>query len=124
MKNPDQSPIERLLEHVKEYLSAQLKILLTEASHKGGSLVYGIVLAIILAVLAFFFVMMFSIGVAFGIASLLDSLFWGFLIVAGFYVLLGLIIWASRESLLRSPILMLFLKLVNTDKPEAHEQDR
>ncbi|MFP4096506.1 MAG: phage holin family protein [Cyclobacteriaceae bacterium] len=124
MKNPDQSPIERLLEHIKEYLIAQLKVVLTDASKKGGTVVYGIALAIIFAVLGWFFIMILSIGIAFGIASLIESLFWGFMIVAGIYLLIGLLIWVFREKLLRTPILLLFLKLANTDKPEAHERDR
>ncbi len=123
MRNTDQTPIERLFQHIKEYISAQRNLILTVVSKKGGDVVYGIVLAVILFFLACYFLMIFSIGIAYGIGVLIGSIFWGFMIVAFLYILLVLLIWIFRDGLLRTPIFKLFFKLANTDKEEAHEQE-
>lgn len=123
MRNPEQSPLERLFAHIKEYLNLQKKLVLTTVSKKGGDAVYVLVLAIALFMIGWFFLLIFSMGIAFGIAALLDSLFWGFMIVAGLYLLAGVLIWANRDRMLKTPILMMFLKFVDTHKEEAHEQE-
>lgn len=122
MRNSDQTPIERLFQHIKEYIAAQRSLMLTIASKKGSDVVYGIVLALILFLLVCYFLMIFSIGIAYGIGVLIGSIFWGFMIVAFLYLLLCALIWIFRDSLLRTPIFKIFFNLVNTDKEEAHEQ--
>lgn len=123
MRNPEQSPLERLFAHIKEYLNLQKKLILTTVSKKGGDVVYALVLAIALFMIGWFFLLIFSMGIAFGIAALLNSLFWGFMIVAGLYLLAGALVWSNRDRLLKTPILMTFFKFVDTHKEEAHEQE-
>jgi hypothetical protein len=121
LRNPDQSPLERLLTHVKEYLNAQKNLLLTTVSKKGGDAVYVLVLAITLFMIGWFFLLIFSMGLAFGIGALLESTFWGFMIVAALYLLAGVLVWTNRDRMLRTPIVLSFLKFVDTQKEEAHE---
>ncbi|WPP51305.1 phage holin family protein [Catalinimonas niigatensis] len=123
MRNSDQTPVERLFQHIKEYIAAQRDLLLTIAAKKGGDVIYGIVLAIVLFFLACYFLMIFSIGIAYGIGVLIGSIFWGFMIVALLYLLMAVLIWVLRDKLLRTPIFKIFFKLANTDKEEAHEQE-
>lgn len=123
MRNTDQTPVERLFQHIKEYIAAQRDLLLTIAAKKGGDVIYGIVLAVVLFFLACYFLMIFSIGIAYGIGVLIGSIFWGFMIVALLYLLMAVLIWVLRDKLLRTPIFKIFFKLANTDKEEAHEQE-
>ena len=123
MRNPEQSPLERLFTHLKEYLNLQKKLVLTTVSKKGGDVVYTLVLAVAFFMIGWFFLLIFSMGLAFGIAALLNSLFWGFMIVAALYLLVGVLIWANRDRILKTPILTMFLKLVDTHNEEAHEQE-
>ena len=121
LRNTEPSPLERLFAHLKDYLNFQKKLLLTTVSKKGGDAVYVLVLAITLFMIGWFFLLIFSMGVGFGLAALLNSLFWGFMIVAGLYLLAGILIWTNRERVLKGPIVMSFLKFVDT--PKAQEQD-
>lgn len=123
MKNNDISPLERLFAHLKEYLNLQKKILLTTVSKKGGDAVYMLVLAIILFVIGWFFLLIFSISLGFGLAALTNSLFWGFMIVAALYLLMGILVWANRERFLRAPIVMSFLKIVDSPNEQDDEQE-
>lgn len=123
MRNTEPSPLERLFAHLKEYLNFQKKLLLTTISKKGGDAVYVLVLAITLFMIGWFFLLIFSMGLGFGIAALLNSLFWGFMIVAGLYLLAGVLIWVNRERILKGPIVMSFLKFVDTPKAQEQEED-
>lgn len=124
MRNTDQTAIERIFQHIKEYIAAQRNLLLTILSKKGGDVVYAIILALILFLIVCYFLMIFSIGIAYGIGVWINSIFWGFMIVAGLYLFLAFLVWIFRDPLLRTPIFKIFFKLANTDKKEAHEQKK
>jgi len=124
LRNTDQTPLERIFQHLKEYISAQKNLFLTIVSKKGGDVVYGIVLALILFFILCYFLMIFSIGIAYGIGAWIGNIFLGFMIVSALYLLAGVLIWVFRDSMLRVPIFEKFLSFVNTDKEEAHEQKK
>lgn len=123
MRNNDISPLERLFAHLKEYLNLQKKLLLTTVSKKGGDAVYVLVLAVVMFVIVWFFLLIFSISLGFGLAALTKSLFWGFMIVAVLYLLIGILVWANRERFLKTPIVMSFLKFVDSPKQQDDEQE-
>lgn len=123
MRNNDISPLERLFAHLKEYINLQKKLLLTTVSKKGGDVVYVLVLAVILFVIGWFFLLIFSISLGFGLAALTNSLFLGFMIVAVLYLLIGILVWANRNRFLRIPIVMSFLKFVDSPKEQDDEQE-
>ena len=123
MKNPDHTPIERLLSDAKEYLIAQKNLALTIGAQKGGTALYALILAIALFMIGWFFLLIFSMGIAFGIGALLESTFWGYMIVAAIYLLTGVLVWVFRDRILKTPILMTFFKMVDNHKAEAYEQE-
>lgn len=123
MRNTETSPLERLFAHLKDYLNLQKNLLLTTVSKKGGDAVYVLVLSITLFMIGWFFLLIFSMGLGFGIAALLNSLFWGFMSVAALYLLAGILIWTNRERMLKGPIVMSFLKFVDTPKAKQAEED-
>lgn len=123
LRNTETSPLERLFAHLKDYLNLQKRLILTTVSKKGGEAVYVLVLVIILFMISGFFLLIFSMGLGFGIAALLNSLFWGFMIVAALYLLAGILIWINRERLLKRPIVMSFLKLADTPKAQQAEDN-
>jgi hypothetical protein len=82
------------------------------------------------AVLVFFFFLLFgSIAAAIAIGHLVNSLALGFLIVAGAWLLLGILIWTAKNRLLRIPIMNAIIgSLFSTDKEqegdETNEEDK
>jgi hypothetical protein len=60
---------------------------------------------ILSAVVFLFFLFFASMGLAFILSSWIGNMYSGFLIVAGIYLILGLVIWYSREKLIRIPIM-------------------
>ncbi|MEO5943611.1 MAG: hypothetical protein ABIP30_07825 [Ferruginibacter sp.] len=51
-----------------------------------------------------------SIELANAISTLTAGFYWGFVIVAGIYFLLGLLFWKSKERLLNLPVMNVILK--------------
>jgi NADH:ubiquinone oxidoreductase subunit 6 (subunit J) len=112
--------IEELTIHVKEYVNTSIesaKIQLVEKS----SLVAGNVIAVIIVAVLFLFVITFgSFAGAYALSEWLGKPYWGFVIVAGFYLLLAVIVWFGRQKLIRFPILNAIIKQVY----KKHEEDK
>lgn len=56
------------------------------------------------------FILFASIELANAISTLTAGFYWGFVIVAGIYFLLGLLFWKSKERLLNLPVMNVILK--------------
>lgn len=102
--------IEDLTGHVKEYVNTSIesaKVHLVEKS----SLVIGNLIAVIIVAVFFLFVVAFgSIAGAYALSEWLGKPYWGFLIVAGFYLVLAIIVWATRQRFIRFPVLNAMIK--------------
>ncbi|MBL1221207.1 phage holin family protein [Chryseobacterium sp. L7] len=82
-----------MIETIKEYASKRIDLLKIEATEK-SSLSAGLITYFVVLLVAFtFFIILFNFGIAFLIGKALDNTSYGFLIVAGFYVvIMGFII--------------------------------
>lgn len=97
--------IESLLEQVKDYTNtriAQLKLSIAENISK---LISNLVATLVAGLVFFFFIFFASFAGAIALGQLLNNGWLGFLIVAGFYLVAGIIIWKLKEKLLRIPIM-------------------
>jgi hypothetical protein len=99
-----------VLEHLKEYLTTNYELAVLKVSDKGSSLVSEIASFLILGIIGLFFLIFISFGVALLLSQALGNAYGGFLIVAGFYFLLGIILFASKEKLIKLPLLNMFVK--------------
>jgi Zn-dependent protease with chaperone function len=111
--------IESILEQAKEYANirvAQLKLSMAEKLSKAIS----VIIAALVAGLVFLGFLLFgSISAAIAIGQWLGKLWLGFLLVAVFYLLAGIIIWIAKDRLLRIPIMnSLIEKLFTNDYDE------
>lgn len=98
------------VENAKEYAENQVDMVKLTVAEKSSALFANMV-AGLLAVLVFFLVIIFSgIALALGLGALLGKLWAGFLIVAGTYLLLGIVIWSIREKLIRIPVMNALIK--------------
>lgn len=116
------SKVEELVGHVKDYVDNQIDTVKLSAAEKISKLLAGFIsLAVSLLVLGLFILFAsFALALAFG--KLTGEWYWGFLIVAGFYLLLGIFIWMAREKLLRLPILNVLLKQLFNKADEKDQQ--
>ena len=109
--------IEGLTEHVREYVQTRIEQAKLEVAEK-TSLVIGNMIAVTVVIVLFLFVLVFgSIAGAWALSDWLGNPWAGFLIVAGFYLLLGIIIWFARGVLIRFPVMNAIIR-------ELHKKDK
>ncbi|HCA10093.1 MULTISPECIES: phage holin family protein [unclassified Chryseobacterium] len=88
-----------MIETIKEYASKRIDLLKIEATEK-SSLSAGLITYFVVLLVAFtFFIILFNFGIAFLIGKALDNTSYGFLIVAGFYVIVMAFIIAFKNKL-------------------------
>ena len=114
-------PVQELFDDVKDYVTTQRNLLFTVASKKGADVFYLIITSVIFLLILWFFLIIFSFAVAYGLGYLLQSLFLGFLLVALFYVVLGILMWTFKDRLIKTPLLKLFFNLLAANKTPDHD---
>ena len=93
--------VEELAAHVNEYVSNRIALIKLNTAEK-SSKVLSVIIAIAIAMMVMvFFIVFASIALAYVFAKWTGELYWGFLIVAGIYLLLGLWVWVRKEKILR-----------------------
>jgi len=91
-----------MIETIKEYASKRIDLLKIEATEK-SSLSAGIITYFIIMLVAFgFFIILFNFGIAFLIGEALGNQSYGFLIVAGFYLLIMILVMVFKKKIVNS----------------------
>src|SRR3569832_2323206 len=110
MEDESKSSFEELVESLKEYFNIQKKILKLEAAEKASEF-FSEAASMIIIVGLFFAVFFFlSFALAYGLCSLLDSMFYGFAIVAGLYLFIAIIFFRGKERILKTPMMNMMIK--------------
>lgn len=88
-----------MVEIVKEFVAKKIDLLKMEATEKSSVTAGIIAFVTITIVLALFFIILFNIGMGLLIGYWLGNYAYGVLIMAGFYLVLMLILFITRKSL-------------------------
>ncbi|MBV4358031.1 phage holin family protein [Pinibacter aurantiacus] len=95
----------------EEYIQDRLLLLKLRAADKSARLAGLLVSFLIIALLAFFVLFFISILVGYFFVWVTQSLFWGFGIVAGFYALLLILVFAFRKKYIEKLIANIVIKV-------------
>jgi hypothetical protein len=88
-----------MIETIKEYATKRIDLLKIEATEK-SSLSAGVIAYLVVLLVVFgFFIILFNFGIAFLIGKALGDHSYGFLIVAGFYFLIMIIIMIFKKKI-------------------------
>ncbi len=88
-----------MLNLVKDYAEKRLDLLKMEATEKSSIAAGTTTYLVLAAVASLFFIILLNIGLGFLIGTWVDNYGYGFLILAGFYLLLIVIIFLARKSI-------------------------
>ena len=88
-----------MLDLLKDYAYKKADLLKMQATEKSVSIIGFLTIAILLAVSGLFFMILFFVGLGFLIGHYLHNYGFGLLIVAGFYLLIMIIIFLSRNAI-------------------------
>ncbi|MEP7168147.1 MAG: phage holin family protein [Bacteroidota bacterium] len=112
----NKSNINILVEHVKEYAEARVDLLKIDAADRVSSAASSIASMLILMITGMFFLLFASAGCAWLIKYYTGNAAIGFFSVAGFYLLVSIIIYAKRDTLIKIPVVNAILKHLTDDK--------
>jgi hypothetical protein len=102
--NSIRSTIDDVRNIAQEYVATQLELLKVQAAEKLSGLMSNLIAYLVLTVFLLFFLLFASAGLAWVLSAWIGKTYAGFLIVGGFYLLIGLIFFKSKETLLRKPL--------------------
>jgi hypothetical protein len=101
---PEQDKIEVLVESINKYVKTNCELIKLEATERtsviGSSLISNLLIGLVGILLIFFI----SLGAGFYISYRIGDNYSGFIIVAGFYFILGFILMIGRRTLMEIPI--------------------
>lgn len=110
--------IESLFEKSEDYLKTNLDLFKLKAIDKSADEVSTIVSKLILSIVILLIIISLNTGLALWIGELVGKLYYGFFIVAAFYVLVALLLHFV-PSLIKSPVNdSIILKMLKTNKDE------
>lgn len=102
-----------LLDKVENFIQTTTELVKLKAVDKLISVASNIVSGIVFSILVFFFLLAFNMGIAFWIGEALGKFYLGFFIVAGFYVLLIIILALFKNSIIKAPLTHSILKKIS-----------
>lgn len=96
--------IEELFQKLKEYADVRLNLFKLQGISKVSGLLSSAISFILIGVIFITFIVCLTIGLSLWIGDSLGKTYYGFFIVAGFYVIIGLILFLARGKILKAPI--------------------
>lgn len=96
--------IEELIDSMKNYTHATIELIKLETAQKTSSIIATLTSGFIIGLVLIFFAFFLSMGVCFYLSELFGNIYLGFGLVAGVYLLLGLVLIVARKSMLIRPI--------------------
>lgn len=107
-----------LTENVKDYVNLRIdlaKLILTE---KIARLASFFLIAVIFFILTMFLFLFLSMSFVFWFGNDIGPAWLGALIIAAFYILVGMLIWFKRNQLFINPLVTHLTKILMEDKDE------
>ncbi len=96
--------VEELYEKLKSYGETRFALIKLQLINKVSGFFSTLITTLIISVIMFVVILCISVGLALLIGSWLGNAYWGFFIISGIYIIIGLILYSSRGSLLKTPV--------------------
>jgi hypothetical protein len=108
----ENTQIGSLFEKAEGYIETKIDLFKLRAIDKSSDVVSSIASRMVIALFVASFFLMFNVGLAILIGRSLGEVYYGFFIVAGFYLILIAILYALRDKWLKAPINDLIIKSI------------
>ena len=113
--------IEDLGDNIKQLVNIKLDGVKLSVAEKSSKVLSNLIAGIIVAVIVILVTIFLSIALAYFLAGLLGSIWAGFLIVSGIYLLAALVILAFKEQMIRVPIMNSILSQMVKEEDDDEE---
>ena len=102
--------IENLISATGEYVETKTQLIKYQAIDKISDAVSSVVSSLAVIIAGVFFFLIVNIGLSILIGQSLGQVYYGFFIVAGFYALIGILLYAFRKKWLKKPVANLLIQ--------------
>lgn len=110
---------EQLYNKAALYTKTSLELAKLKAIDKTSDIISSLAVIISISMIVAMFTLFLNIGIALWIGEILNNMSLGFLIISGFYVIVAIIVYVLRKSLIKEPIDNLIVsKLLETKNRE------
>jgi phosphoglycerol transferase MdoB-like AlkP superfamily enzyme len=99
------TPIEMLFEKSEDYSKTTIELLKLNAIDKSADVISSLAAQLTIFIVAALFTLIINIGIALWIGELVGKSYFGFFIVAGFYALVAILLYAFRNQWIKSPLM-------------------
>ena len=113
--------IEELADHVKDYVKTKVASVKLNVAAKTSRLISNLIAGLIVAGVFSLFIIFGSVAAALALSAWIGKMYAGFLIVAGIYLLAGIIVWNGCERILRIPIMNSMIKQLFKDDEDEKD---
>lgn len=110
---------EEFLDHVKEYVNNRVAAVKLQTAEKSSKIFSNLIAIAVVAAIMLVFAIFVSMAGAYALSGWIGSTWSGFLVVGGIWLVIALVIWASREQLLRMPIMNKMLHEMFRDEEDT-----
>lgn len=104
------SSIESLWDRARNYIETRFELIKLKSIDKVGSIAGGLISMLVLLVVFFMFILLLNIGLALWVGKCLGESYYGFLALAGFYAIIGIIFYLGRNSWIKGPVNNMLIK--------------
>lgn len=101
---------EELADNIKEYVNTRIEAVKLNAAEKSSAVIANLVAGLIVVTFFMLFFLFGSIALAIGLSEWIGKAWAGFLIVAGLYLLIGIIVWTARVKIIQLPVMNALIK--------------
>jgi len=115
-----------LLTNIKDYVNTNIQLVKLKVTDKSSEAIGGIVAIVIVAFIMMLFLVFLSSAFAILISNLLDSPPSGYFIIAGIYLIIGILLFVNREKWIIIPLGNTMIKAMTKEesdnkKPENND---
>lgn len=100
----EQDKLEELTENLNKYVKTNFELIKLEATERACVVGSKLIVSLILLVVGCLLVLFISLGASFYLSDYFKNNYIGFVIVAGFYFLIGLILILGKKALVERPL--------------------
>lgn len=100
----DTTPIELLFQRAEDYGKTTLTLLKLNAVDKSANVFSYLAIKLVLLLVVVLFLFTLSIGLSLWLGELLGKAYYGFFVITGLYVFLGLLIYTFRSTWISTPV--------------------
>ncbi len=102
--------MEELFEKLKDYADTRFNLFRLKGINKASGMMSSAITTVVLSVFFILVIVCITIGVALIIGEWTGKLYYGFFIVAGIYLIIGLVFYSMRDKWIKTPVSNKLLK--------------